>query len=212
MYVGRIVAVGKTTQGHNTGAYRVSSRSFPNRMAVENSGRLAIVPRPGHEDDIQKNPYIAYNCVRVAGDYAVVTNGSHTDPIVEKIALGMPVRDALASVMLSMDFEKDAYNTPRISGVVPVEGDTGWLAVVRDDALVVKAVPLETGRASYIATYEHNDVSDAQTLDFGAKDAETAARFIVDGGDFTNLEKPVCSAAATAHGDGFVFGTFTVEA
>ena len=42
MYVGRIVAVARTTEGSNAGLYRVSSRSFPNRTAVDNAGRLAI--------------------------------------------------------------------------------------------------------------------------------------------------------------------------
>ena len=92
MYVGRIVAVGRTRAGANAALYRVSSRSFPNRMAVEVDGRLAIVPRPGHEGDLHKNPYIAYNAVRIAGEFAVATNGSQTDPIAEKISLGVPPR------------------------------------------------------------------------------------------------------------------------
>ncbi len=210
MYVGRIVAVARTTQGANAGLYRVSSRSFPNRTAVDNAGRLAIVPREGHEDDIQKNPYIAYNCLRIAGDWAIVTNGSHTDPIAEKVAMGIPVRDALAATLLAMDYEKDAYNTPRIAGAVPSHGDTGWLAIVRDDALIVKALPLEPGKAWYIATYEANDVRRTQCVDFGATDAAGAARFIVDGGAFADLEKPVTSAAAVATGDGFRLATHTV--
>ncbi|HCN07692.1 MAG TPA: IMP cyclohydrolase, partial [Lentisphaeria bacterium] len=65
MYVGRIVAVGRNANGAACGLYRVSSRSFPNREAriLENS--VAILPKPGHEDDIYKNPYIAYNCVKL---------------------------------------------------------------------------------------------------------------------------------------------------
>ena len=52
MYVGRIVAVGRNANGAACGLYRVSSRSFPNREAriLENS--VAILPKPGHEDDI----------------------------------------------------------------------------------------------------------------------------------------------------------------
>ena len=45
-------------------------------------GRIvAIVPKPGFENDMQKNPYIAYDCLRLANGYAIVTNGSQTDPI-----------------------------------------------------------------------------------------------------------------------------------
>ena len=89
MYVGRIVAVGRTPEGANAALYRVSSRSFPNRKAVDLGGKLAIVPREGHEGDVQKNPYIAYNCLRVANGWAIATNGSHTDPIVEKVVIVM---------------------------------------------------------------------------------------------------------------------------
>jgi len=139
MYVGRIVGVGRTETGANTALYRVSSRSFPNRQAVDLGGKLAIVPREGHEGDIQKNPYIAYNCLRIANGWAIATNGSHTDPIVEKVAMGVPLRDALASCLLAMDYEKDDYDTPRIAAAVPASGDTGWLAIVRRESASFRA-------------------------------------------------------------------------
>jgi len=211
MYVGRIVAVGRNRAGANAALYRVSSRSFPNRMAVLVQGRLAVVPRPGHEGDLHKNPYIAYNAVRIAGEFAVATNGSQTDPIAEKLTLGVPPRDALASVLLALDFEKDALQTPRIAGIAPREGDVGWLAIVRHDALVVKAVPLAPGRAWYIATYEHDDVRESQCVDFDAPDAGACARFAVDGGAFAGLEKPVTAGAALASSRGFRLGTFLVN-
>jgi IMP cyclohydrolase len=205
MYVGRIVAIGRSKGGANAALYRVSSRSFPNRKTVELGGRLAIVPREGHEGDVFKNPYIAYNALRLAakGQWAVATNGSQTDPIAEKIDAGMPVRDALVSTLIALDYEKDQFNTPRIAGVVPLSGDTGWLAIVRHDALVVKAVPLTAGKALYIATYEANDVRESQTTDFDASDAAAAAKFIVDGGGFKDLTNPVTSAAAIVVGGGF---------
>ena len=148
MYVGRIVAVGRTPEGANAALYRVSSRSFPNRQAVDLGGKLAIVPRAGHEADIQKNPYIAYNCVRTPNGWAIATNGSHTDPIAEKVALGVPLRDALASCLLAMDYEKDDYDTPRIAAAVPVPGATGWPAPLRRDALIVTEVPPAAGQAA----------------------------------------------------------------
>jgi IMP cyclohydrolase len=211
MYVGRIVAVGRTRAGANAALYRVSSRSFPNRMAVSVDGRLSIVPRPGHEGDLHKNPYIAYNALRIAGELAVATNGSHTDPIAEKLAMGVPPRDALASSLLALDYEKDSLNTPRIAGIVAREGDVAWLGIVRHDALVVKAVPLTAGHACYIATYEHDDVRESQLVEFDAADASAAARYAVDGAGFAALEKPVTSAAALASGRGFALGTFVVE-
>ena len=211
MYVGRIVAVGRTKAGRNAILYRVSSRSFPNRQAVEIDGVLAIVPRPGFEGDLARSPYIAYNAVRVAGEWAVATNGSHTDPIAEKVGAGMPVRDALALCLSALDYERDDLSTPRIAAAVPRSGDTGWLAVVRHDALVVKEVPLAAGRALYVATYEASDVRDSQSSEFDARTAAEAAAFAVSGGAFAGLEKPVTSAAALAADAGFALGTYVVD-
>ena len=104
MYIGRIVAIGMTPQGNAAAMYRVSSRSFPNREAVKKGETVSIMPRVGFEGDLKKSPYIAYNCVRIAGEYAVVSNGSHTDPIAEKIASGMSPRDAISLVLLAMDW------------------------------------------------------------------------------------------------------------
>jgi IMP cyclohydrolase len=203
MYVGRIAAVARGASGRNAVLYRVSSRSFPNRVAVDLGGRIAIVPRPGHEGDVHKNPYIAYNCLRIAGRWAVATNGSHTDPIAEKIEQGVPPRDALAACMLAMDYEKDQLSTPRIAALAPLAGDLGWLAIVRRDALIVREVALETGRAWYVATYEHDDVRPEQRVAFDAPSAAAAARQVFDGPGFASLEKPVTSAAALAGPAGF---------
>lgn len=211
MYVGRIVAVGRTRSGRNAALYRVSSRSFPNRMAVDNGGVIAVAPRPGHEEDARRNPYVAYNALRIAGEWAVASNGSHADPIAEKAEDGVPIRDAMAQVLLAFDYERDELSTPRIAAAAPRSGDSGWLAVVRRDALIVREVPLRAGEARYAATYEANDVGDDRLSAFDAADAADAARFAVEGGAFAALTHPVTSAAALADGDGFTLGVHIVE-
>ncbi|HET6441270.1 MAG TPA: IMP cyclohydrolase [Phycisphaerae bacterium] len=220
MYVGRIVAVGRTPNGNNAVMYRVSSRSFPNRRTVRTPRGLAIVPREGHESDLSKNPYIAYNAVRVAGDpstgsgrvVAVATNGSQTDPITEKIASGMSIRDALVESLSVLDYEKDDFNTPRIAVAVARGADEGWGGIVRADGLHVRSFALEAGKAFYFATYEVNDPRPEYASDFEAETAQEAAEWVVSGGAFADLEKPVCSAAAVATADGFDLAGFTVEA
>ena len=202
MYVGRIVAIGRTKDGRGAALYRVSSRSFPNRQAKTLAKGIAIVPKPGFENDIQKNPYIAYNCFRTANQYAVVSNGSQTDPVAEKIQSGMSPRDALAYVMLSMDYEHDSLDTPRITGVVTPEGDKGWLAIVRKDALLIREFALEPGQAFYVSTYEKNDPSVAQIeTNFTAGNAAEACDFILGGGVFADFEKPVSAVCAVAQAD-----------
>jgi len=219
MYVGRIVAVGRTPAGKNAVMYRVSSRSFPNRRTVETPRGLAIVPREGHEGDLSKNPYIAYNCLRLAGDpsagsgvvVAVATNGSQTDPIAEKIASGMSIRDALVQSLIVLDYEKDDFNTPRIAVAVARGADQGWAGIVRHDGLHVRAFTLEAGKAFYFATYEVADPREAYASDFEAETAEEAAEWVVSGGTFADLEKPVCSAAAVETDHGFAMAGSTVN-
>lgn len=205
MYIGRIVSVLQTSDGRLAAAYRVSSRSFPNRTAVPGDAKVSIIPKAGHEGDIQKNPYIAYNCVRVVceNQVAVVTNGSQTDPIAEKMAQGLPARDALASVHLALDYEKDQYNTPRISAVVDNRTGTGWLATVRDNALEVRQMPLEPGKYFYVATYEENSITVDQGGDTTVSDAESACDFMLSGGVFAERTNPVTAVAAVTSSDGF---------
>lgn len=205
MYIGRIVSVALTTDGRIVGAYRVSSRSFPNRKAVISGDKVSIVPKDGHEGDIHKNPYIAYNCVRVVneGQIAIVTNGSQTDPIAEKIMMGMPIRDALALSSLALDYEKDDYNTPRVSAVADRTNNTGWLAVVRDSGLEVRQMPLLPGKYFYVATYEENSLRLEQSGEYTATNAEEACDFAIGGGIFAEREKPVTAVAAVSSGSGF---------
>jgi len=205
MYIGRIVCVARTPSGRLAALYRVSSRSYPNRMAVVGEERVAIVPKPGHEADIQRSPYIAYNCVRVVsgGNIAVVTNGSQTDPIAFKLAMGIPPREALASCSLAMDFEHDEYDTPRISAVVDRVRDEAWLATVRSDGLEVQRINLLPGQYRYVATYEENQIADAQSGACDFEDAANAAGFMFTGGVFSQRTNPVTAVAAVAGGDTF---------
>ena len=205
MYVGRIVSVAKSPAGKLCAVYRVSSRSFPNRTAVVSEQRVSIVPKPGYEMDVQKNPYIAYNCVRIVcdGAVAVVTNGSQTDPIAEKMAQGMAARDALALSSLALDYEKDDYNTPRISAVVDTRDDSGWLAVVREDGIEVRRADLAPGKFFYVATYEENRLRDEQGGAFEKESAGAACEFILGEGVFSERTNPVTAVAAVADEGGF---------
>lgn len=209
MYIGRIVAVAQTPDGRLAALYRVSSRSFPNRTAHLGQERVSIIPKTGHEGDIQKNPYIAYNCVRIVccGEVAVVTNGSQTDGIAEKMEQGIPARDALTLVHMALDYEKDQYNTPRISAVVDKVDGSGWLATVRQDGIEVRRMPLAPGLFFYVATYEENRLLDIQGGKFEAHDAPEAGQFILGGGVFAERTNAVTAVVALAAEEGFTLHT-----
>lgn len=200
MYTGRILSIGMNCDGKPFIAYRVSSRSFPNRQCLKYDGRAAVVPIEGFEKDIYKNAYIAYNCIRIVDGAAIVSNGSQTDVIADKIALGMNIRDALAYSLLTMDYEKDDYNTPRIAAAVTSADREDeyecYIGIVNDKKILVEQVPY--GEAAFISTYG-SQVPDK--VDFEAKTSSDAAKFIFDEGTFANYEKPVTSSAAVFDGE-----------
>jgi IMP cyclohydrolase len=204
MYVGRIVAIGMNKTGNCVGMYRVSSRSFPNRETRLLNNKISVLPREGFETDLSKNPYIAYNCIRLTKEYAVISNGSHTDPITEKLAMGYPARDALALSMLAMDYEKDDFNTPRIAGIISLNSNMGFLSIVKKDSIHVKGFELKPGTSFYVATYEHDTpcyhYNDSK---FDVTSAKDAQRYIFDKGVFADLEKPVTAAAVYANETAF---------
>ncbi|UPV75719.1 IMP cyclohydrolase [Halorussus limi] len=184
MYVGRFVVVGP-----EVAAYRVSSRSFPNRKIAQRDAALTVAPtEDAPETD---NPYISYNCARATGEgSAVVGNGSHVDPVTEKLELGYPARDALAESLLALDYEKDDYDTPRIAGVL-TDG-SAFVGTVRKDAVLVREVTEPT----LVATYE-KDAPEA--FDFAADTAAAAASEAYD----LDFEHAVCAAGVARTDDGF---------
>ncbi len=200
MYTGRILSTGMNCDGKPFVAYRVSSRSFPNRQCLKFDTRSAIVPKEGFEKDIFENPYITYNCIRIVDDIAIVSNGAQTDVIADKIALGMNMRDAMAYSLLTMDYEKDDYNTPRIAAVVSSSESEDeydcYIGIVNDKKILVEQVPY--GKAAFISTYG-SQVPDE--VEFEAKTSADSAKFIFDEGTFANYEKPVTSSAAIFDGE-----------
>jgi len=191
MYVGRFVVIAP-----KVGAYRVSSRSFPNRKAIDRGETVTVGPTADAPET--DNPYISYNCLRLTDRGAVLGNGSHVDPIAEKLELGYPAKDALAEPLLALDFEKDDYDTPRIAGIVGLDDDpstnadgtAAFVGTVRRDALLVEEVTEPT----LVATYETDS---PEAFDLAATDAESAARELYD----HEFEHRVCAAGVAVEDD-----------
>ncbi|PSQ29415.1 IMP cyclohydrolase [Halobacteriales archaeon QS_9_67_15] len=196
MYVGRLVVVAP-----EVGAYRVSSRSFPNRKATgRQPGTVTVGPTADAPET--DNPYVEYNCLQQTARGTVIGNGSHVDPIAEKLALGYPARDALAEPLLALDFEKDDYDTPRVAGIVGVDpadpstnadGPGAVIGTVRRDALLVEEVTEPT----LVATY---GTDSPEAFDFDAVDAASAAREAYE----LDFEHEVCAVGVSGSAvDGF---------
>lgn len=199
MYLGRILSLGMNVDGKPFVAYRLSSRHFPNREAKVFGQEAAIVPKEGFEKDIFENPYITYNCIRIVNDLAIVSNGSQTDVIADKLALGMNIRDSLAYSLLTMDYEKDDYHTPRIAGVVKNTTDEdkyeAYVGIVTDSKIRVEK--LEYGKAAYISVYEHQE---PHMVEYDAFTSKEAAQYIFNQGVFADFEHPVSSVASVYDG------------
>jgi len=189
MYVGRIVTIGKS-DGKPFAGYRVSSRSFPNRITKVVEEGIAVWPID--PEDMKRNPYIAYNCFRQSKNGIVISNGTQTDPIFEELEKGTAPEEALRKVLIEMGYERDSLNTPRIAGIIV--GDTGYLGIVRDNGCETSSFPLTDGKCRIITTYEMNHLEDAD-YDVTAKTADEAAEYVISGGVFATLELPVCSCA-----------------
>lgn len=185
MYVGRIVVVGKTDKPFV--AYRVSSRSFPDRMAHLKGETASIIFKPGSTSD---NPFTTYNCIRLAGTTPIATNGTHTDLIVQKINEGTGPEKAIHGALDEMGYEKDELNTPRIAGAV--EGEKGFLGIVTTDGTKAIQFNLKPNTYRAIATYGLDMETEHEIT---ALNPGQLAHFVYDKGDFAKLEQPVCSAA-----------------
>ncbi len=185
MYIGRFVIIGP-----DVAAYRVSSRSFPNRHIVNRGDTLTVEPTA--EAPATDNPYVEYNCLRVleSPPAVVLGNGSHVDPIAEKRALGYPPRDALVEPLLALDYEKDAYDTPRLAGIVGPE--SAHIGIVRRDAVIVEAIETPT----LVGTYERDQ---PESFAFEMANAQAAATAAYE----LEFEHPVCAAGVIREGQDF---------
>ncbi|MBB4440190.1 MULTISPECIES: IMP cyclohydrolase [Rhizobium] len=209
MYVGRIVGVGRNRKGDLVAAYRVSSRSFPNRNAEKLGDTIRIVAQPGSSDEASDSPYIAYECLIWNSRFAVVSNGTHTRPIYERLKAGSAPRDAIVSVLVGLDREFDQHDTPRICGLVDLDENRLWLGSITANSLSVMPVEVQPSQLAYITTYEFPLPRAEQTdQDFDAGDPNAVCRHITNASVFSQFEKPVCAASWIGSASGQEAATF----
>lgn len=208
MYVGRIVGVGRTPEGRQAVAYRISSRSFPNRAARQSGRSIQIVPHAGSLDAASDSPYIAYECIVWNDRFAVVSNGTHTRPVFERLKAGNTPRDAMLTVLAGLDREFDDHDTPRICGLLDIAEDRLWLGSVTAQSLCVTPVAVEPGQMAFITTYGFSTPSpDQLDRSFREADADRICEHVMKNSVFGQFEHPVCAAAAVMGENGVEVGT-----
>lgn len=169
LYLGRVVGVGATDKGDAFAVYAVSGRSEGSRqrrLEIEDDRTVRVKslgePTP---DQLEKNDIFFYPAIRIgfseyAGPFAVTSNGSQTEPIVEKVnkgsydEAGVAMRDVLEETghegMIG-----DGYNTPRVAGTSLPDhpGVRDCLGLVSDKGTRICSPERFWGYINWLPTY-----------------------------------------------------------
>ncbi len=142
-YPGRGIVLGRSADGARlVQVYWIMGRSenSRNRRFMAAGARLrteAVDPAKMEDPEL-----VIYTAMNEAAGQAVVTNGDHTDTIIQALESGGDYRSALRT----REREPDAPNyTPRIAGGIHLDTGAAWLAILKADP----EDPARTGRAFY---------------------------------------------------------------
>jgi IMP cyclohydrolase len=121
-YPGRGIVIGRSENGSKAvTAYFIMGRSVNSRNRVFTATEDGIKTEAFDPSKLTDPHLIIYSPVRVLGNKTIVTNGDQTDTIYE----GMDKQMTFEQSLRCREFEDDAPNyTPRISGIMHVEGGT----------------------------------------------------------------------------------------
>ena len=177
VYLGRVVGVGLTKEGHPMAVYAISGRSPGSqaRKLIFDSAELAIktakfIPSHFNADDREKcevmwaeqEEYLLYNATnRTSSKILTVSNGYQTDMIAEGISDFDGPRESMNKMMEGVLFkegpEHDPSSTPRIAGIVdPFEGVYFALGIVTKEGARAVEVKTRPGQVKLVATYQNN--------------------------------------------------------
>ena len=121
-YPGRGIVIGRSEDGSKAvTAYFIMGRSVNSRNRVFTATEDGIKTEAFDPSKLTDPHLIIYSPVRVLGNKTIVTNGDQTDTIYD----GMDKQMTFEPSLRCREFEDDAPNyTPRISGIMHVEGGT----------------------------------------------------------------------------------------
>jgi len=130
-YPGRGIVLGRSADGTRlVELYWIMGRSANsrNRQFVAEGGRLrteALDPSAMTQPEL-----VIYTAMDALDDHHVVTNGDHTDTLIQALRAGRSYRAALRSRAHEPD---GPHYTPRIAGGIRAAEGDAWLAIVKAD-------------------------------------------------------------------------------
>lgn len=154
-YPGRVIVVARTAAGVAC-AYAATGRSEASRqrrIRQTDDGDLLVEPTVGDAND----PLRHYRAVRGSDRHFVLSNGTQTDPVADRLADGAPPAVALED----LEYEGDPpIYTPRITAVIDSHHRI-WLAAAHrgsserasTDTIVSRVGALEPGQGALLSTY-----------------------------------------------------------
>lgn len=154
-YPGRVIVVARTAAGLACG-YAATGRSEASRqrrIRLTDQGELFVEPTVGDAHD----PLRHYRAVRSSERHFVLSNGTQTDPVADRLSHGTPPAVALED--LEVEGDPPIY-TPRITVIVDAQ-DQIWLAAAHrgsaeratSDTIVTRLGALEIGQGALLSTY-----------------------------------------------------------
>src|SRR5690606_27119561 len=115
-----------------------------------------------------------------------------TDPVFEKCARGASPRDAIASVLLGMDYEFDGHDTPRIVLYASAESGALYLGIITNSLLQVERVDPKPGELLLVSTNELDYIDRNRRLSgYAAASLDAAADYLESGALFRPHEHGV---------------------
>lgn len=199
MYAGRMVVGARSADGRACVGYRIASRTFPDRIIVDRSDKLAVELLPGAS---AASDYISYNCARGTQSCLVATNGTHTDAIAGRLCSGTPLRDALTFVLVGMDREFDESDTPRIAVVYDQGLDLFYFASITKQALCIQPIDVAPGETVAIGTNAYFLAKDGPLrTTLSLEEPAELPEKLISGPDYRNLTHAVATAAIWREAD-----------
>jgi hypothetical protein len=130
-YPGRGIVLGRSSDGARLlQLYWIMGRSANsrNRRFVAEGARLRTEPLDPSR--VEQPELVIYTAMDVLDEHHVVSNGNHTDAIVQALLAGQDYRAALRHCA----HEHDApHHTPRIAGGMRTREGDAWLGIVKAD-------------------------------------------------------------------------------